>query len=908
MLFADLHSGSRVSIQASSLNEYTSLIRAAKQIPYYKAAKKEKKIIISIYDFCLLKSKIAKFDKNKRIMSQKLKNKISDIYSLADLPDFSNLKRPLLFFQEDGVRFLLNRKSALLADQMGLGKGHSIGTKILTPNGWKNVEELTVGDEIIGSNGLPTKVNNIYKRGKLDIYEIYFNDRTHVKCDIDHLWKVESVQYGGRNKWMIKSVRELIKDGLKYINGNRKWRIPMVKPIEFNFCREFVIEPYLLGVLLGDGSISNHPVRFTSLGDDIANEVRKILPEKFSLKGKKYKRNAKINDWVIKTNPQPSKNPILDELRNLDLFGCRSFEKFIPEKYLFSSVKSRISLLQGLMDTDGGKGEVTVFYSSSKQLAKQVCFLVESLGGNARLTVKKKPYYYYKGEKKCGLPNYRVTMSLPVHINPFRAFASSYGGRTKYFPTRIIDRIEKTNLKEEVICISVDSEDSLYVTEHCIVTHNTAISITAAKILIDSRKVKKFFCLVKSSALYHWHNEFKITYGNDIKVVVVDDKNYTNRIKTYLSNNEFFIVSLDTFKTDIYKLFRHINWMEVGIILDEAHSIKNLKTKRFKACKKISDLVLYKWALTGTPMDGTLESTFGIMTFLDNDFFVNFDCFDRHHLVRNFFGVVIDYINIDDLKLKLEPIMLRRRKEEVLKDLPPKIYNTLWISLSLKEKKLYNDLKRQNISLSTKELSNKINNNQQIALIIYAQELVNAPVLIDPRLDFPSSKMRELLDLLEEIFSTDEDAKVVIFSKYARMCHILNDWLPWSSVIYTGEKTAKEREKIRLDFLTNDDTKIFIMDEAGAVSIDLHGINIKGEWKNGADYLIFYDRLWNPNMNEQIEDRIHRLGKDRPVNIISFLTVGTIEERVNEVLKKKSELTYRVVDEKINEDDALKLL
>ena len=433
----------------------------------------------------------------------------------------------------------------------------------------------------------------------------------------------------------------------------------------------------------------------------------------------------------------------------------------------------------------------------------------------------------------------------------------------------------------------------------------TSQAIASAQYLISKGKVKSFFCIVKSTAVDHWANQFDIMYGDKASYQIIRHYNTKKRFEQYSNKANFYIISLDTYKVDIQKIFSKIDWYSVGIILDEAHKIKNQDTKRAGSCYMVSGMVPYRWALTGIPIDGKLESLYGIMKFLDIQFFVDYHHFEKFHLITDMYGNPVGYKNIDELRLKLKPMMIRRTKEEVLPDMPPKTYNTIWIDLSKKEKKLYKDLKNQCIELSTEELNEKVNENIDLVFGIFAQSFVDAPILLDPEMNFPSTKMKELADLLGDM---TEHSKVVVFTKYARMCHILHEWLPWKSIMYTGEMDYKQKEKAKMDFLLEEDNRLFIMDTAGAESIDLHGTEVDGEWINGADYLIFFDSLWNPTMNEQIEDRIHRVGKDVPVNIIYLRTKGTIEEKIHKVNEERSELFYRVIDEKLTEEDIRNLL
>jgi hypothetical protein len=193
--------------------------------------------------------------------------------------------------------------------------------------------------------------------------------------------------------------------------------------------------------------------------------------------------DPKITDYRIRKSNGSKRNALTDIISEMGLMGKMSYEKFIPKEYLFGSRKTRESLLHGLMDTDGYADDHVAEYStSSKQLALDFQFIVESLGGTTRPVIKN-PVYTYNGEKRKGKVSYRFQICMPREISPFRCEIkkSKYIPRSKYQPRRIIRTIEYVGRKDAV-CIRIDSQDSLYVTNHCILTHNTY----SIKKIIDS--------------------------------------------------------------------------------------------------------------------------------------------------------------------------------------------------------------------------------------------------------------------------------------------------------------------------------------------------------------------------------------------------------------------------------------
>lgn len=352
----------------------------------------------------------------------------------------------------------------------GLGKGHPDGTRILTPSGWEVIENLKVGREVVGSDGTPCTVTGVYNRGQQPIYEVFFDDDTSILVDENHLWPVKNPSDKARNKpYRIMSTGDLLKTKLKYgtTGQSRTWTIPTVQPVEFPE-QDLPLDPYILGVLLGDGNLAAGP-RWNKPDEFIADKVRARLPEGCEVS------KCVDNNWGIVTRPKGADNPIRNWLRSVGLTGG-SDEEFVPDQYLFASYKQRLQLLRGLMDTDGYAGESPEFSSASRRLAEAVVFLTQSFGGTASLKIKEFPTYQYNGETRIGKPSYRVVLSLKGP-NPFSLPRKKSLWKSPSRGTgRWIDRIESKGIANST-CISVNSGDNLYVVDHFIVTHNTVQEI-----------------------------------------------------------------------------------------------------------------------------------------------------------------------------------------------------------------------------------------------------------------------------------------------------------------------------------------------------------------------------------------------------------------------------------------------
>lgn len=392
----------------------------------------------------------------------------------------------------------------LLAAAGGTGKALAVWSKILTPTGWKLMGDIRVGDEVIAGDGSVTKVMGVYPQGKKPLFKVTMSDGSSTHCCDEHIWltKTQRERDTGLD-WNTHSLKE-IRDTLYLQKGNgrkdRNHSIPMVGPVKFEE-RNLPLHPYVLGVILGDGAISSGNCDITISDQEITKKVRQYLPLGNSLTA--CRKTAKCTTYSILANGYQQN--VRDALRHLHLYGCRSWEKFVPEEYLFASVQQRIDLLHGLMDTDGTtEGMSTTFDSSSKSLRDAVVFIVQSLGGKAT-TSERQPWFIYKGEKKQGRTSYRAFISMPPGFKSFsiESKASKEIGRTKYVPTRLIDSIEYIG-DDEAQCIMVNHPSHTYVTDDFIVTHNTTLMYNWALHVAlgtpwSGRRCMKGKCLVISS-------------------------------------------------------------------------------------------------------------------------------------------------------------------------------------------------------------------------------------------------------------------------------------------------------------------------------------------------------------------------------------------------------------------------
>lgn len=371
------------------------------------------------------------------------------------------------------------------------GRAQPLFTNVLTPTGFRPIGDLKVGDFVIGSDGSPTEVTGVYPQGFKEIYRVFTQDGASTLASGDHLWAVYTASDRRRNKpARILETKEMI-GNLRAAHAHR-YELPVLSaPVKFE-SRPLPMDPYALGLLLGDGSFSSRATpSFTTKDPELAEALGRLIP------GIEVRRKTDIG-YVLNRITTPGEvitieNPVTGVMRRLGLSGKKSEAKFVPEDYLFNSADVRLAVLQGLLDTDGGpvtqEGRTCrIQYTTvSDQLCDNVIFLVESLGGVVYLRTRdaagRKPGLARGREVHHRYDANILDIRLPEGVLPFRLarkaekYAAAGGGR----PMRYVDRIEPVGTTEAV-CISVAAEDSLYVTEDFLLTHNT---LNDAFIILD---------------------------------------------------------------------------------------------------------------------------------------------------------------------------------------------------------------------------------------------------------------------------------------------------------------------------------------------------------------------------------------------------------------------------------------
>lgn len=401
----------------------------------------------------------------------------------------SALWRPNPGFQTECL--LDPAQELLLAGEKGSGKAQPLSSLVLTTYGWVPMGDIKIGDRLPSPSGGKTEVFAIHPQGEKDIWEFEFSDGSKVECCEDHLWYGHwTLQMGklgrcakgvnnykrGDERRAVYSTREIIAKFGKRKGNN--FIVPLTLPAEMANTHPPSVDPYVLGVLLGDGSISGNTVGFTNVDPELVDRVRKAYPETVT-------RQDNLQHYI---NGDDGKT-IRKYLKVWGLMGKHSFDKFIPNLAFNWSIADRFALLQGLMDTDGtvsqkgndARGVNASFTSTSEALALGVRELARSLGFKAKISKAKiKSAVWPDGTRVPGRPSWDVALQGSNLEEAFflprkRERAKKDWNNWEWLSGKRLIGLRPLG-KKPAQCITVRKLDGLYITDGYTVTHNSAIS------------------------------------------------------------------------------------------------------------------------------------------------------------------------------------------------------------------------------------------------------------------------------------------------------------------------------------------------------------------------------------------------------------------------------------------------
>lgn len=412
----------------------------------------------------------------------------------------------------------------------------------------------------------------------------------------------------------------------------------------------------------------------------------------------------------------------------------------------------------------------------------------------------------------------------------------------------------------------------------------TIQAIAAVEILARAVAVERILIICPTSLKHQWKQEIEKFSSRDVLVV---EGLLARRTVAYTVDSFYKIINYDVVFRDSDLIHR---WNPDVIILDEAQRIKNWKTRTAQSVKRLESK--YALVLTGTPLENRLEELHSIVEFVDR-FRLGpmFHFLDQHqHLDEQ--GKVVGYKNLGKIAQTLEPILLRRNKNEVLKELPEKLEKNYFVPMT-KEQMQHHEENREIVARIVAKWRRYgfLTEADQRRLMIALQNMrmsCNSTYLLDKKTDF-GVKADEAMTVLNEIFEKP-DAKVVIFSQWLRMHELLERRLEgtkWKHILFYGGVPGVQRKKLIQQFKEDERCRAFLSTDAGGVGLNLQN----------ASAVINMDLPWNPAVLDQRIGRVHRLGQHQPVRVVNFVAQGTIEHGMLSLLSFKKSLFAGVLED-----------
>ena len=419
-------------------------------------------------------------------------------------------------------------------------------------------------------------------------------------------------------------------------------------------------------------------------------------------------------------------------------------------------------------------------------------------------------------------------------------------------------------------------------------------TIMFIKKMYEENKDSKFLIVCPTALVYNWENEFN-KFAPDLSYQVFAGKRQERQelLKKYDGN--IYITSygllredLDIYETKDYRVF----------VIDEAQNIKNPKTGLTKAVKSITSET--KIALTGTPIENTITELWSIFDFITPGFLSSLVKFQQKYHIKDFDEDTNKLLT--NLKAQVKPFILRRKKKDVIKDLPDKIENNIFIDLNEMQKKYYAaEVKRVNDEMDKLVNTGGFTKNKMmiLALLTRLRQICIHPSIYDANYKGESAKMEALLDTVKELVSNGH--KILLFTSFKTALYLVKDALnkeDISTYVIDGSVPSKQRQ-ILVDAFNKDKTNVFlIMLKSGGTGLNL----------TSADVVIHLDLWWNPQAENQATDRTHRIGQTKTVEVIKLICKGTIEEKILSLQEKKKLLSDKMIEEEMDDNTYLKSL
>jgi hypothetical protein len=783
---------------------------------------------------------------------------------------------------------------------------------------------IRVGDQVVGSDGNPCQVTDVFDRGNDLVLQLKFRDGSMARCTENHLWEV----YNSVGHRSVRTLKQILTSGLYHSRGDAKWFINRVQVQGQE--KKLPVNPYLLGALIGDGSLTASTVQFYSHQGELVPYIEPTLPPRM--------RVSKYGDKHFALVGTEGRNPLKDALKQIGIWGHKADSKFIPRDYMLASVGQREALLQGLLDTDGSVEKQSARMSTvSDRLANDVVELVRSLGGRAVKSKRPARRRIIRDIEYQCQPIWILSLTLPPEIEPFRLQRKRIPVRPPVGRNALIEVIAED--VQPVRCIEVASGDSLYVTNDHILTHNTGKTVFVAMGImhhVSIHDADTVLVVVKSNNKTDMQKKLKKLAGIDS--VILDGYKPIKRIEKYLEldklDRRVIVMNYEKFREDQPFMEALVTGRRVLIFWDEMPTkLKNRGTLLYNSVRdvlyeRVPDKEepynkeirwnlkrpewLRQYELTATPIERDPGDQFSCVRLIDPGALGTASKFEKEHVLTRdpFSKKPKRWTRVDRIGHKLNFMMHRVDKtdEKVAPYFPKLIEEPVYIDWNEKHRKVYDALaSKAALMLEDGE------DVSVLALISVLQMICDAPSMVnmsalkreafenllaeageDKEVVKQGSEIAmrligqlgnlsdeghpKLQRLKEDLTERYPDEKVLFFSTWAEylfpiITKCLDEW-GVTYAVYAG--TDKQRQDAKDRWRTDPEVRVLVSSDAGSDSVDLPE----------ASLVINYNLPW---LFSRIRQRINRASRadsgHATLRVLNYIMAEAAEQRRLELIE-----------------------
>ncbi len=408
----------------------------------------------------------------------------------------------------------------------------------------------------------------------------------------------------------------------------------------------------------------------------------------------------------------------------------------------------------------------------------------------------------------------------------------------------------------------------------------TIQGVGVAEFLAQHADVRRVLVVCPASLKSQWRAEITRFCDRDVQIVAGKTAERTTQ---YASGAFFTVANYEQVLRDYLDIER-TNWDL--IILDEAQRIKNWEAKTSRIIKSLRSP--FALILTGTPLENRLDDLYSVVEFIDDRRLGPAYRFMHGHRVVDEKGKVLGYKNLDALRERLRPVLLRRTRQSIRLDLPPRSTEIVRIPCTDEQKQLHSAHMQVVQTITRKAFISEMDLLRLQRALLMARMTADSTQLVDKQPDGFSSKLERLAELLDQLIAEPE-RKIILFSEWTSMLNLIEPILKRLKADFVrldGSVPQKQRNAIVQRFQTDPECRCFLATNAGSTGLNLQA----------ADTVINVDLPWNPALLEQRIARAHRMGQKRKVQVYLMITESTIEENLLATIAAKHELANAVLD------------